>query len=85
MVYGPVGGGPGHVYTQDGGAHWKSQEYDGGDNDCSFTDPALPNWLLVFAPRGNLPHPTPNMNYWNNVRVYSTSAGNVPDALPPRR
>lgn len=67
-------------YTQDGGAHWKSQEYEGGDNDCCFADPALPNWLLVFAPRGNLPYPIPNMNYWNNVRVYSTSAGNVPDA-----
>ena len=65
-------------YTQDGGAHWKSQEYDGGDNDCCFADPALPNWLLVFAPRGTSPDPT--KMYWNNVRVYSTSGGNVPDA-----
>jgi len=57
-------------YTTDGGASWKSQNYDGGDNDCTFSDPAQPNWLIVFAPR-DAP---------NNLQLYTTSSGNVPDA-----
>ena len=55
-------------YTSDG-TNWKSQDYDGGDNDCCFTDPAQANRLVVFAPR-DAP---------NNVRLYTTRAGNVPD------
>jgi hypothetical protein len=56
-------------FSADGSATWKTQRYDQGDNDCSFADPAQANWLIVFAPR----------NSPNNLQLYSTSAGNVPD------
>ncbi len=57
-------------YTTDGGANWTAQNYDGGDNDCTFSDPAQANRLIVFAPR-DAP---------NNLQLYTTSIGNVPNA-----
>jgi hypothetical protein len=56
-------------YTSDGGAHWKTQEYLGGDNDCSFTDPTQGHRLIVFAPR-EAP---------GNIHLYTTSQGQVPN------
>lgn len=38
-------------FSSDGGQHWKTQEYQGGDNDCNFSDPRQPSRLIVFAPR----------------------------------
>src|SRR5262249_12101342 len=37
--------------SADGGVSWKTQDYDGGDNDCSFSDPVQPTRAIVFAPR----------------------------------
>lgn len=37
--------------SPDGGASWKTQDYDGGDNDCAFSDPMQPSRAIVFAPR----------------------------------
>lgn len=37
--------------SADGGQHWKTQDYLGGDNDCSFSDPRQPTHVFVFAPR----------------------------------
>ena len=37
--------------SRDGGSSWRTQDYVGGDNDCSFADPVQPNRLIVFAPR----------------------------------
>src|ERR1039457_3236101 len=38
-------------YSMDGGRSWTSQDYGGGDNDCSFADPLRPHCMLVFTPR----------------------------------
>jgi photosystem II stability/assembly factor-like uncharacterized protein len=38
-------------FSFDGGRSWRTQDYVGGDNDCSFVDPAQPSRLIVFAPR----------------------------------
>jgi hypothetical protein len=38
-------------YSLDGGENWTTQEYWGGDNDCSFAEPMRPDRLLVFTPR----------------------------------
>jgi hypothetical protein len=37
--------------SEDGGATWRTQGYNGGDNDCSFSDPRQPTRMYVFAPR----------------------------------
>ena len=37
--------------SDDGGATWRTQGYNGGDNDCSFSDPRQPTRMYVFAPR----------------------------------
>lgn len=45
--------------SPDDGANWFTQDYFGGDNDCSFADPHQPTRMMVFAPRS----------------VYTSSAG----------
>ena len=42
--------------SADGGQHWSTQDYDGGDNDCSFADPMQPTRAIVFAPRQEGPN-----------------------------
>lgn len=42
--------------SPDGGATWQTQDYRGGDNDCSFSDPMQPTRMLVFAPRSVQPN-----------------------------
>jgi hypothetical protein len=37
--------------SRNGATSWKTQHYDGGDNDCCFADPFQPSRLVVFAPR----------------------------------
>jgi photosystem II stability/assembly factor-like uncharacterized protein len=57
-------------FSADGGATWRTQDYRGGDNDCSFADPVQPNRLIVFAPRDGK----------RSVFLYTASPGQVPDA-----
>jgi hypothetical protein len=46
------GGGDNAGFSSDnGGQNWSTQDYDGGDNDCSFADPMQPTRAIVFAPR----------------------------------
>src|SRR5262249_3274932 len=42
--------------SSDGGAHWKTQDYVAGDNDCTFSDPMQPSRAIVFAPRSEGPN-----------------------------
>ena len=37
--------------SSNGGDSWRSQQYGGGDNDCSFADPLRAHSMLVFTPR----------------------------------
>ena len=56
-------------YSMDGGASWTSQNYGGGDNDCSYADPLAPSLMLVFTPR------------WDgSVTLYKNPQGGLPDA-----
>jgi hypothetical protein len=56
-------------YSVDGGSHWTSQNYGGGDNDCSYADPMAPNLMLVFTPR------------WDGtVTLYKNPGFGLPDA-----
>ena len=57
-------------YSEDGGASWATQDYLGGDNDCSFADPFQPNRLLVFAPRAGD----------GQLYLYTATSGQLPDA-----
>lgn len=41
--------------SNNGGAHWGTQDYEGGDNDCAFSDPMQPTRAIVFAPRADGP------------------------------
>lgn len=57
-------------FSRDGGANWRTQDYRGGDNDCSFADPRQPNRLIVFAPRDGK----------RSVFLYAAAPGEIPDA-----
>ena len=57
-------------YSRDGGKTWRTQDYVGGDNDCTFADPRQPNRLIVFAPR----------EAEREVFLYVDPTGGVPDA-----
>jgi hypothetical protein len=57
-------------FSADGGGTWRTQDYRGGDNDCSFADPLQPNRLIVFAPRDGK----------RSVFLYVAPAGQIPDA-----
>ena len=51
------GGGDNSGFSSDnGGQKWSTQDYDGGDNDCSFADPMQPTRAIVFAPRQEGPN-----------------------------
>jgi hypothetical protein len=54
-------------YSLDGGTSWKTQDYDGGDNDCSYADPLQPDRMMVFTPRDG------------TVTVYVGDQGKLPD------
>ena len=54
--------------SHDGGQHWRSQRYGGGDNDTSWADPLRPHSMLIFTPR-----------WEQTVALYETQAGNLPD------
>lgn len=57
-------------YSRDGGTSWATQDYLGGDNDCTFADPRQPSRLIVFAPRaGN-----------REIFLYVDPLGGIPDA-----
>jgi hypothetical protein len=56
-------------FSADGGEHWRTQDYRGGDNDCSFADPRQPERLIVFAPRHGS----------RAIFLYTADSGDVPD------
>lgn len=56
-------------YSRDGGQTWETQDYVGGDNDCTFVDPRQPDRLVVFAPRAGR----------REVFLYVHPDGEVPD------
>jgi hypothetical protein len=66
-------------YSINGGANWTSQDYGGGDNDCSFADPLRPHSMLVFTPRwdtqGNLGAAVDGQT----VAIYESSPGQLPN------
>ena len=54
--------------SRDGGQHWRTQQYGGGDNDTSWADPLRPHSMLIFTPR------------WDQtLALYETQPGNLPD------
>jgi photosystem II stability/assembly factor-like uncharacterized protein len=57
----------------DGAATWRTQGYDGGDNDCSFSDPLQPTRMLLFAPRSKAAN-----NVFGEIYLFVSS-----DAGPP--
>jgi hypothetical protein len=42
----------GGFFSADGGKTWITADYQQGDNDAQYSDPAQPSLLYVFAPRG---------------------------------
>ncbi|MBL9035004.1 MAG: exo-alpha-sialidase [Rhodospirillaceae bacterium] len=56
-------------FSADGGRNWRTQDYRGGDNDCSFADPRQPERLIVFAPRHGA----------RAIFLYTAKKGEVPD------
>ncbi|MBN8712722.1 MAG: VCBS repeat-containing protein [Xanthomonadales bacterium] len=54
--------------SSDGGQSWSTQQYGGGDNDTSWSDPLRPHSMLIFTPR------------WDKtLALYETQPGNLPD------
>ncbi|MGA8287870.1 MAG: VCBS repeat-containing protein [Acidobacteriaceae bacterium] len=67
-------------YSMDGGAHWSYQQYGGGDNDCSFSDPLQSTSMLVFTPRWDTAANSVAASKGQTVSLYQASPGNLPDA-----
>ena len=66
-------------FSGNGGAKWISQDYGGGDNDCSFADPLRPHSMLVFTPRWD-PDGNPGAAAdGQTVTAYETTPGELPD------
>jgi len=59
--------------TQDGGVHWETQDYIGGDNDCAFADLRQPSRMIVFAPRSKGPN-----DIFGEIYRYVGQNGQVP-------
>ena len=67
-------------FSADGGDKWISQDYGGGDNDCSFADPLRPNSLLIFTPRWDRHGHLVAGSHGQTVTVYETHPGQLPNA-----
>jgi hypothetical protein len=61
-------------FSADGGRNWRTQDYRGGDNDCSFADPVQPHRLIVFAPRHEFED-----GRRRAIFLYTVAAGQIPD------
>ena len=83
-------------YSLNDGRNWQSQDYGGGDNDCSYADPLTPNVMLVFTPRWDTQGSTLGENPTRGtVTLYKSEVGGLPNATnsaqrhivpgPPRR
>jgi hypothetical protein len=64
--------------SRDGGKTWRTQQYGGGDNDTSWSDPLQPHSMLIFTPRWN-DHGGPANGKGQTLALYETDPGNLPD------
>ena len=67
-------------FSINGAQNWWSQEYGGGDDDCSFSDPLRPQSMLIFTPRWNTSAQGTAARTGQTVTVYETAVGQLPDA-----
>ena len=57
-------------------ATWETQHYQGGDNDCAFSDPRQPSRVVVFGPRDSKGEQGVGRGV---VYLYATTANRAPD------
>ncbi len=62
-------------FSGNGGDSWRTQDYRGGDNDCTFSDPRQPSRLIVFAPRSGPGIFTGKSNKRRDVYLYAKNGG----------
>src|SRR5260370_22296494 len=68
-------------YAMDGGENWDKQDYGGGDNDCSYSDPLRPYSMLIFTPRWTVDRRTDRpATESQTVTVYDALPVQLPDA-----
>jgi hypothetical protein len=67
-------------FTSDAGQHWHSQDYGGGDDDCSFADPLRPHSMLVFTPRWDVHGNGATAATGQTLAVYENSVGQLANA-----
>jgi len=65
--------------SADGGGHWRRQQYGGGDNDCSFSDPQRPHSMLLFTPRWDTNGDAVAASAGNTLALYEADPGGLPD------
>ena len=65
--------------SANGGETWHSQQYGGGDNDCSFADPLRPHSMLLFTPRWDEHGNGVPASLGNTVALYEADPGQLPD------
>ena len=66
-------------FSMDGGKTWTSQDYGGGDNDCSYADPLRPQAMIVFTPRWDQDGNSVGAANGRTVAVYQTLPGQLPN------
>ena len=65
--------------SRDGGLTWRTQNYGGGDNDCSFADPLRPASMLVFTPRWDANGNSVGGGQGQTLALYEAGSGALPD------
>jgi len=65
--------------SSDGGVSWRPQDYGGGDNDCSYSDPLRPHSMLVFTPRRDEHGDGAPSSKGQTFCLYEADPGELPD------
>jgi hypothetical protein len=65
--------------SRDGGNSWQTQDYGGGDDDCSWSDPLRPHSMLVFTPRWDEHGVFVGGGLGQTMALYEATTGELPD------
>ncbi len=72
------GTGDNEGFSSSDGSNWKTQDYFGGDNDCSFGDPRDPTRMILFAPRSG-PAAGTGENHAGAIFLFASTNADPPD------
>jgi hypothetical protein len=72
------GTGDNEGFSSSDASNWKTQDYFGGDNDCSFGDPRQAARMILFAPR-SAPAADTGENHDGAIFLFASTNADPPD------